>query len=401
MNLSSGYPYWLIKDGLPFQYPRLESDLDTNVLIMGGGITGALMGYHLAKAGIECTIVDGRTIGMGSTCASTSLLQYEIDVPLVELKDKIGIDDAVRAYKLCEESIAMLGNIAVAINFTDFNYKKSLYYAASKKDVAMLKSEFDIRQQHGFDVRWLDAAAIQQEFGFDAPGAILSGVAAQTNAYAFAHALHQYSKSNGVKIFDRTAIKNIKHKESGVQVTTEDGFIIKANKLIYANGYEAVNYIDKKIVKLHSTYATASEHSNRDKQFWNDNVLIWNTDDPYLYMRTSYDGRIIIGGRDEKFYDPEKRDELLPGKVKKLAKDFNKLFPSIPFKPEFSWAGTFGITKDGLPFIGNYKKLPNSLFALGFGGNGITFSLIAAEILTDIISGKENKDARIFSFERL
>jgi glycine/D-amino acid oxidase-like deaminating enzyme len=84
-----------------------------------------------------------------------------------------------------------------------------------------------------------------------------------------------------------------------------------------------------------------------------------------------------------------------------LAKDFCKLFPGLVFKPEFSWAGTFGSTRDGLPFIGTYKKLPHSLFALGFGGNGITFSVIAAEIIADIIKRRTNKNIKLFSFDRI
>jgi len=69
--------------------------------------------------------------------------------------------------------------------------------------------------------------------------------------------------------------------------------------------------------------------------------------------------------------------------------------------PEFSWAGTFGSTKDGLPFIGPYKKLQNSYFALGFGGNGITFSLVAAEMISAELTGKKNVDIKLFSFDRL
>jgi glycine/D-amino acid oxidase-like deaminating enzyme len=72
----------------------------------------------------------------------------------------------------------------------------------------------------------------------------------------------------------------------------------------------------------------------------------------------------------------------------------------MTLKPEFSWAGTFGSTEDGLPFIGTYKKLPHSLFALGFGGNGITFSVVAAEIIADIIKGRSNKNIPLFSFGR-
>ncbi|MND85941.1 Glycine oxidase [compost metagenome] len=72
----------------------------------------------------------------------------------------------------------------------------------------------------------------------------------------------------------------------------------------------------------------------------------------------------------------------------------------IDFKTEFSWTGTFSSTPDGLPFIGPYKKLANSYFALGFGGNGITFNVIAAEIIRDLILKRSNQDAHLFRFDR-
>ena len=87
-------------------------------------------------------------------------------------------------------------------------------------------------------------------------------------------------------------------------------------------------------------------------------------------------------------------------KTKQLANDYLRLFPDSEFEPEFSWTGTFGTTADGLPYIGRYPKLPHTYFALGFGGNGITFSLIAAEMLTDILTGKKNQDTGLFSFDR-
>ena len=180
---------------------------------------------------------------------------------------------------------------------------------------------------------------------------------------------------------------------------TENGYTVKAKKLVYATGYEVVDFIDKDIVNLLSTYAVVSEQYNK-RPFWKDEVLIWNTADPYLYVRTTPDNRVLVGGRDEDFSDPVKRDKLIDKKTKQLTKDISKLFPNLDFKPEFSWTGTFGATKDGLPYIGPYKKLPNSYFALGFGGNGITFSVIAAQIIKDILEGKENKDIELFSFER-
>jgi len=400
MKLTSGYPFFLIKDGLPFNYSKLETSLKTEVAILGGGISGALVAYYLINAGIKCVVVDARSIGLGSTCASTSLLQYEIDTPLSQLKNLVGLDNAVRSYQLCKEAIEKTNSISKKINYKEFKAVKSLYYAANKKDSAFLKEEFEIRKQHGFQVKFLTQTQLKKQFNITAPCAILSQCAATINAYSFTHALHQHSIKKGLQIFDRTPIKNIKHSKNSVTLTTENGNTIHAKKLIYATGYEAVNFIKKDIVKLNSTYATISEQANKKTKFWKDEVVIWNTADPYLYMRTTADHRILVGGRDEEFFNPVKRDKLIDKKKNQLTKDFNALFPSIEFKPEFSWTGTFGATKDGLPFIGKYAPLPNSYFALGFGGNGITFSLIAAQIITDLITGKKNCDAAIFSFNR-
>ncbi|MDB5202274.1 MAG: FAD-binding oxidoreductase [Ferruginibacter sp.] len=401
MNLSSGYPLWLVQDGLPYNYPALDEDIRTDVLIMGGGISGALAAYHLANAGVEAIVVDARTIGLGSTSASTALLQYEIDTPLSELQHKVGLANAVEAYRLCDQSIDTLAAIAQKIGFKEFVFTSSLYYAAYKKDRSFLEKEFAIRKAHGFDVTFLGQQEMEKQYGFASEAAILSAQGAQTNAYGFAHALHQASIKKGVRVFDRTLLEKIEHKKDAVYITTNNGHKIRAKKLIYANGYEATEYIKEKIVKLESTYAVCSEQGVADKTPFKNKSILWNTADPYLYLRTTADNRVLIGGRDEEFISVARREKLLPKKTRQLTADFEKLYPEISFKPEFSWCGVFGATKDGLPFMGPYQKLPHSLFALGFGGNGITFSLIAAEILTDIITGKKKTAPIFFSLERL
>jgi glycine/D-amino acid oxidase-like deaminating enzyme len=135
------------------------------------------------------------------------------------------------------------------------------------------------------------------------------------------------------------------------------------------------------------------------KRPWYKNALLWETKTPYLYLRTTADNRIIVGGRDESFYSPGKRDKLISRKRTALEQDFKTLFPHIPFVTDFAWAGTFGETEDGLPYIGSYQQ-PAMLYAMGYGGNGITFSMAAAEILRDVIRGKKNADARLFGFDR-
>lgn len=401
MDLHSGFPFWLIKNGLPFSYPRLEQSIDSDVVVLGGGISGALVAYYLTKAGIENVVIDSRSIGLGSTCASTALLQYEIDTPLSALIRQVGHSNAVRAYHLGIEAIDELHGVAQELRFPAFEMKKSLYYGASKKDLEFIKEEYRARKENGINVEYLSKGEIKSEFGFSAHGGIYSQKAAQLDPYTFTHALHQRNLSRGTRVFDRTPIVNIHHENSGVTLHTENGHQILAKKIVYATGYEAVKVIREKIVDLHSTYATASEQFNEEVHFWKDDSLLWNTATPYQYLRTTKDRRIIIGGRDEPFYNPVKRDKLIDQKRKRLVKDFHQIFPSIEFKPEFTWTGTFGATKDGLPFIGHYKPLPNSYFALGFGGNGITFSVIAAKMITNYMTAEKDDDAGIFSFDRI
>lgn len=401
MNLKSGYPYWLIKNGLPYNYPKLTQNIQTDVVIIGGGITGALCAHELTNAGINCLVVDGRTIGLGSTCASTSLLQYELDKPLHELSALIGKKKAERAYVLCGNAIDKLKEISTLVKYPDFEMKKSLYYAAFKKDTSLLQKEYKARKEAGFTLDILNEKDIEQHYGFKAPAALLSDKGACINAYLMAHYIHQYNISKGCRVFDRTSVCEISYLPRSVKLLTADGFTINAKKIINACGYEIEHFISKKIVALHATYALTSENMGGTGTFWKDDAMIWNTADPYLYMRTTSDRRIMVGGRDEPFYNPARRDKLLKLKTKQLAKDFHQLFPHLQMIPEFSWTGTFGVTKDALPFIGEYKKHPHTYFALGFGGNGITFSTIAAGLICEQIKGITNKDAGLFKFERV
>jgi glycine/D-amino acid oxidase-like deaminating enzyme len=400
MNLSAGYPLDLIRSGIPYDYPKLDVNAKAEVVIMGGGISGALVAFYLVKAGVECMLVDGRTIGFGSTCASTSLLQYEIDKPLSALSKQIGDYNAQRAYHLCGKAINDLEKITREVHHPGFQFCNSIYFAALKKDKAFLKEEFEARKHAGFDVKWMEASELKSSYGLVSHGAIISSLAAQTNVYTLTHDLLQYCIKKGMTVYDRTKIRKINHHRKGVSLTTEEDHMISCGKLVYATGYESVKYINKKIVQLSSTYATAGEQFADGDLVVNESLLFWNTADPYLYTKFTDDKRVIAGGRDEAFTSTLKTDALIKKKSYLLARDLQHYFPTLPFKKEFSWTGIFGSTKDGLPFVGRYNALPNGFFALGFGGNGITFSVVAAQLILDMISGRKNADLDLFSFER-
>ncbi|VFA44222.1 NAD(P)/FAD-dependent oxidoreductase [Chryseobacterium indologenes] len=401
MDLKSNEPFWLLKNGLIASYPSLKSDEECDVLIIGGGITGSLIAHQMIKDGYHTILIDRRELCNGSTSATTSMLQYEIDVPLFELIEKIGKKGAIESYKACSDAIDRVEKLAGLIKSdAGFKRKKSLYFASKKKDTEWLQREYQARRDAGFDVKWLKSEQVLKQFGFENTyGGILSKQGASIDAFRFAHELFRHNVKKGLRIFDKTEMVKVQYHKGFNLVSTDKGYQIKTKKIIYCIGYESKNLIKENFVDLKSTYAVVSEIDN-DKFKNISNTLVWNTDDPYIYMRTTDDGRLLIGGGDEDFYDAEKRDSLLEKKEKEIIKSLKKIKPDYHFYPDFVWAGTFGETKDGLPYIGEHEKFKNSYFVLGFGGNGITFSATGMEMTSLFMKNKKHLLSKYFKFGR-
>lgn len=394
-------PFWLMKSGYLEVYPSLSEDTTVDFAIMGGGISGALQAWHLSRKGASVALVDRRHIGMGSTAASTALLQYDIDKSLHELIEIFGERKAVRAYEMSFAAMLGLEKIAESLKIENhFARTSSVYFAETEVDVPYLEKEVQTRERYGYNVKFWDAGEVAKRFPFPAPGALYTGPAATVDPYRLTHGLLRDAMRNGAQIFDKTGVSSIEQRSGGgIALHTSQGYRVNAKKLVIACGYESVNYIPFHVVSLTSTYALVSEPVP-NREIWFENCLFWDTGNPYIYGRPTSDNRIIFGGGDESFSDPQRRDELCVRKSHELTARFANMFPDLPFKVDYSWAGTFVETEDGLPYIGAIKQLPNTYFALGYGGNGITFSQLAAEILCDLLMGVENEDAEIYSFER-
>ena len=400
MDLRSPYPYWLLRDGIINSYPSLQRNIQTSIAVIGAGISGALVAWELIKAGHAVTVIDRRHAGTGSTAASTGLLQYEIDTPLHELIQLTGEKNAIRSYLLCRDAIYELEKTCRLFKEEELvRFRPSLQYASYESHIKKLEKEYRLRENAGFDLQWMDRHAIKKNYGFDKPAGLLSADGGEADAYRITHLLLSECINLGAAVFDNTEVTDIRHTKRGVELMTSTGFRVKARKLVIACGYESQRYIPKQIQQLQSTFAIVSE-SSLTQDFWFRNSLIWETRKPYLYLRTSGDKRILVGGKDVDWTDPQRRNQRLPGKARELERSFKALFPGIHFKTDFKWAGVFASTKDGLPYIGSIPERPHTYFALGFGGNGITFSVVAAKIIRDLLEGKKNSDAAIFSFTR-
>jgi glycine/D-amino acid oxidase-like deaminating enzyme len=402
MDLHSGIPFWLVKNGLLADYPALETDLlQEEVVIIGSGISGALAAYELGKVGFRCTMLDKRLLSSGSTWASTAQLNYEIDASLTDLKDLYSESFAVAVYEASLASVHKIQQIAANTALNEcLEAKPSLYLSSDKKGARAIEKECELRRKHNFPVEFLEKEQLLQFRITNRTNALYHQHAVQLDAYRMTAGLIQHQVKKGdLSVYTRTAVTHVQPEANAVILRTDKGHIIRARFVICAPGYESAQFLPKQVMELNSTYALVTQPLP-EAAFWKERCLIWESKRPYFYLRTTKDNRIMMGGEDVPFKSEAARDRLIDKKAALLLKDCKELFPHLDITADFVWCGTFGEVKDGLPFIGLYPGINNVYFALGYGGNGTTYSVIAAEVICNLLKGKPDHRAQLFGFDR-
>lgn len=381
-------------------YPSLQADTQCDCLIIGGGMGGAMMAHQLSLSGADTILIDKRTIGGGSTHANTGLLQISNDKSLTSCINTFGEKEGVLFYSLCRKSMQTILNLKDKLDIDPHIIpRSSLLYASSTEDVPLLQEECKNLKAHGFSTEFWESDDISSAFSFSRPAALYSTGDAETNPYRMVHSLIAKAASRGVRVFEQTAAQNFQYQKDGVICHTPNG-IIFAKNVVFAMGYETQEMKKDRGAELINTYAIMTKPLKTFPK-WHERCLIWETARPYLYFRTTPDGRIIAGGRDEKLTDPKKREVRVLSQSQRLLAEIERLFPECQdLELEYSWGAVFGYTHDGLPYIGSHPNYPHCSFIEGYGGNGTVYSMIAAELLTDTIGGKHRPELDLFSLTR-
>ncbi|MBM7622056.1 glycine/D-amino acid oxidase-like deaminating enzyme [Bacillus tianshenii] len=390
MNLQSGTYYWPTTLPEAPAYPALKEDLECDVLIIGGGGSAAQCAYYLADKGVEVAVIEKGRIGSGSTSANTALIQYSGEKMFTDLIHTFGEEYITRHLQLLKDAIDEIEEASRKVEMdTEFTRRDTLYLASCKEDVERLEKEFEFLKQRGFQLDLLTEAEVEKKYPFSREVAIYSYGDGELNPFKFTHALFDYAAKKKVRIYEKTEMNghHYDNREKRMIITTKNGNTIKASKVIFATGYEGTEQKKEKKVSFVSTY-TVTTNIVKDFSDWYNQTLIWETARPYLYMRTTADNRIIIGGLDENTSSAEERDSKLMHKKDKLIEELKNMFPHLDVKPEYYLAGFYGGTIDGLPIIGKYDEYPDSYFVFGFGDNGTVYSQLLSKIIaTEILEG--------------
>ena len=395
---------WLSRAHHRQQYPALRGRQSADAVIIGGGMTGAGIAQAFAEAGMKVVLLEAGLVGQGSTAASTALLLQETDAEFSALDDRYGAARATRIWELGRRSIhGLLATLRDRDIACDIAERDTLYYTMNPDVVADLHAECRLRRRMGFSASWLTADALRARTGIAGAGAIRSRGNAQLDPYRACVGLLRAAASEGARIFERSAVRRIDTSRTAVAVRTRGG-VVAAPRVIVATGYATPTFAPLTgRFEMKHTYviATRPVTAAERRRLGCGELLLWDTERPYHYARWAPGHRLLLGGNDRPLLPPARRKHAFASSTEHLREYLARALPPLSeIAVEAAWEGLFATTPDGLPYIGPHRRYPRHLFALGYGGNGMTFGLLAARLLLDACRDVENPDLELFAFNR-
>lgn len=381
--------YW-VETGPGPHYAHLQGDLEVDVAIVGGGITGITAALLLQRAGKRVAVLEGRRVGQGVTGYTTAHLTEAIDARYATIERDFGLEGAKLAADASRSAIARIARF-VAEEKIDcaFRTLPGYLYSEDESDIELLHAEFEAAKRAGLRVEMTREVPLP----FATAAALRFEGQAELHSLDYLFPLCQLFLAAGGTIFETAQVLDVVDGEP-CAIHTEAGTVRAADVIVAANAPINRLFLQTKIAHYRSYVIAVRVAEPRLEG------LFWDTDDPYHYLRgvtsTRHGGNVVlVGGEDHKTgieTDTEDCYERL------LA------YTRLRFHVEevgFRWSAQVIEPVDGLPFIGRNSLSTHVYVATGYSGNGMTFGTAAAMMLADEVLGRQNAWSELFAATRV
>ncbi len=360
---------WTKNTRLP-KFDRLAGDVKTEVLIIGGGLCGILCAHSLQQAGIDYILVEGDRIGQGITKNTTAKITAQHGLIYNKLLQKLGEENA-RIY--LSSNLAAVSEYERLCGDIDCDFTRKTAYTYSVSDRKKIEDEVRAVNRLGFPAEFCE----RTDLPFKTEGAICFPDQAQFDPLKFAASI-----AKDLNIYENTFIQDI-----SPNIAVSENGRITAEKIIVTTHFPFINKHGSYFLKLyqHRSYVAAFADGPDVNGMYVDEA------DKGMSFR-NHSGLLLIGGGGH-------RTGKQGGGWHEIHEFAKKYYPQA--KAEYTWATQDCMSLDGIPYIGQYSgRTPEMYVATGFNKWGITSSMVAAMLLTDLIAGKRNEAAKVFSPQR-
>ena len=410
MNKMHGNIFWNEKVDIIHKYPYLSKNRKCDVLIIGGGIGGALTAYVQAKQGAKVIVAEKNILGYGTTLETNGVLEARVD-----FNNKIGkslTDKQInKCNSLCADAIKEIENIINELKI-DEECKKYMDKLEDRKLDLMYYSEkitgkinmfktFEKLGKENKEIEYLEEDPLINL----RTGIIFPDDAYFFNPYLLTELIFFYlSKFENVEIYENTPVVNIVPKDDVVESITSNKFKIYSRNVILTNGINALEYLKDDSITLNKTFTIITDACHELDENIIDVVGV-DVNIPNTMISFTKDKRNIISSEDtnqtEKMVDEKYFYNFANGKYRKLFFDLKRLLNlKNDFKVTNCFSGRYLETKDSLPIIDEIDRMPNVYCNLTVGKNGIVHSMIGAKMLKDICKQYHVKDMYLFRENR-
>jgi glycine/D-amino acid oxidase-like deaminating enzyme len=386
-------------------YPRFHGELETDVIVVGGGLTGCACAASFAAAGVKTVLLEADRIGAGATAASLGLVREDFDASFQETAATHGLRAARTLWQgMRRASLDFAAAIRRSSIRCDLMPQDLLHVARREADsVKRLRREYDARRQAGFDHSWLTAARLSREASIEGGGAI------QTRGFTIdpfraCLGLAASAAARGATVFERTAVRRIRAGRKRVDVTARTG-TLRAQAIVIATGAALPDLRAlRRHLSPHHGYAVVTEQlpAAVRRELGRRAAALRDSADPPHFLRWLKDDRVLFAGADQPPIASRTREKMLVQRSGQLMYELSTLYPAISGAlPEWAWDFSHDGTVDGLPYVGLHRNFPRHLFALGHSRHGAAVAWLAARLLLRQFLGEPEKGDELFGFSRI
>jgi glycine/D-amino acid oxidase-like deaminating enzyme len=400
-------PFWL--DRFPRKrrpsHPRFRGELETDVIVLGGGLTGCACASSFAAAGVNVVVLEADRIGGGSTAASAGLIREDFDASFQETAGTHGLRAARALWQGMRRASL---DFAAAIRRAEIRcdlVAQDLVHVVRRDPEAVrrLRREYEARRAAGLDHTWMTAAALSREASVD------GGAAIRTRGFAFdpfraCLGFAESAASRGAALFERSPVRRVRAGRKGVEISTATG-IVRGRAVVIATGAPLA---DLRALRRHlhpqHSYAVVTEPlpAAVRRELGRRAAALRDSADPPHMLRWLKDDRAFFIGADQAPVAARARDKVLLQRSGQLMYELSTIYPAISgAMPEWAWDVTHDSTVDGLPFVGRHRNFPRHLFALGHGRHGAAVAWLAARLLLRQFQETPDKGDELFGFGRI